>query len=196
MSVKFKYMNIKIKDRINTGKNQNKIEINFDEGKMERFLFLKERLILNFQKEIHNKIETMKILKEIKDKEYYKLDGYQNFEMFTRNYKIAKSQAYEYLRIANAIEEGLVQEKDIVENGIQNSLFLLKDKQGIKIKKSNRNFVKPLRFQLKTENAYMYYKSKSKFTSFLLEKLLKDKEELLNEIMKEYKEYKKYQKYN
>ncbi|WP_215538868.1 chromosome replication/partitioning protein [Borreliella bavariensis] len=192
MGVKFKYMNIKIKDRINSGKNRNKIEINFDEEKMERFLFLKERLILNFQKEIHNKIETMKILKEIKDKEYYKLDGYQSFEMFTRNYKIAKSQAYEYLRIANAIEEGLVQEKDIIEKGIQNSLFFLKDKEGIKIKKSNRNFIKPLRFQLKTENAYTYYKSKAKFTSFLLEKLLKDKEELLNEIMKEYKECKKY----
>lgn len=123
MSVKFKYMNIKIKDRINTSKNQNKIEINFDEEKMERFLFLKEKLILNFQKEIHNKIETMKILKEIKDKEYYKLDGYQSFEMFTRNYKIAKNQAYEYLRIANAIEEGLIQENDIIEKGIQNSLF-------------------------------------------------------------------------
>ncbi len=71
MGVKFKYMNIKIKDRINSGKNRNKIEINFDEEKMERFLFLKERLILNFQKEIHNKIEIMKILKEIKGKEYY-----------------------------------------------------------------------------------------------------------------------------
>ncbi|WNZ70098.1 chromosome replication/partitioning protein [Borreliella garinii] len=123
MSVKFKYMNIKIKDRINISKNQNKIEINFDEEKMERFLFLKERLVLNFQKEIHNKIETIKILKEIKDKEYYKLDGYKSFEMFTRNYKIAKSQAYEYLRIANAIEEGLIQENYIIEKGIQNSLF-------------------------------------------------------------------------
>ncbi len=91
MSVKLKHMNIKIKDLINTGKNQKQIEINCDEDKMERFLFLKERLTINFQKEIHNKIETMKILKEIKDKEYYKLDGYQNFEMFTRNYKIAKS---------------------------------------------------------------------------------------------------------
>ncbi|WP_210376655.1 chromosome replication/partitioning protein [Borreliella valaisiana] len=192
MGVKFKYMNIKIKDRINTTKNQNKNEISFNEDKIERFLFLKERLAINFQKEIHNKIETMKILKEIKDKEYYKLDGYQNFEMFTRNYKIAKSQAYEYLRIANAIEEGLVKEKDIIENGIQNSLFLLKDKEGMKIKKSNRNFIRPLRFQLKTENAYIYYKSKAKFTSFLLEKLLKDKEELLNEIMKEYKKYRKY----
>ncbi|WP_421114419.1 chromosome replication/partitioning protein (plasmid) [Borreliella americana] len=192
MSVKLKHMNIKIKDRINTDKNQNKIEINCNEDKMERFLFLKERLIINFQKEIHNKIETMKILKEIKDKEYYKLDGYQNFEMFTRSYKIAKSQAYEYLRIANAIEEGLVQEEYIIENGIQNSLFFLKDKEGLKIKKSHRNFIRPLRFQLKTENAYIYYKSKARFASFLLEKLLKDKEELLNEIMKEYKEYKKY----
>ncbi|WP_418885331.1 chromosome replication/partitioning protein [Borreliella carolinensis] len=192
MSVKLKHMNIKIKDRIHTGKNQKQIKINCDEDKMERFLFLKERLIINFQKEIHNKIETMKILKEIKDKEYYKLDGYQNFEMFTRNYKIAKSQAYEYLRMANAIEEGLVQEKYIIENGIQNSLFFLKDKEGEKVKKSNRNFIRPLRFQLKTENAYIYYKSKARFTSFLLEKLLKDKEELLNEIMKEYKECKKY----
>uniref|UniRef100_UPI00067F429A chromosome replication/partitioning protein n=1 Tax=Borreliella garinii TaxID=29519 RepID=UPI00067F429A len=130
MSVKFKYMNIKIQDCINIIKNQNKIEINFDEEKMERFLFLKERLVFNFQKEIHNKIETMKILKEIKDKKYYKLDGYQSFEMFTRDYKIAKSQAYEYLRIANAIEEGLIQENDIIEKGIQNSLFFLKDKEG------------------------------------------------------------------
>ncbi|WP_420025682.1 chromosome replication/partitioning protein [Borreliella valaisiana] len=189
MGVKSKYMNIKIKDRINTIENQSENEISFNEDKIERFLFLKERLVINFQKEIHNKIETMKILKEIKDKEYYKLDGYQNFEMFTRNYKIAKSQAYEYLRIANAIEEGLVQEKDIIENGIQNSLFLLKDKEGMKIKKSNRNYIRPLRFRLKTENAYIYYKSKAKFTSFLLEKLLKDKEALLNEIMKEYKKY-------
>ncbi len=30
MSVKFKYMNIKIQDCINIIKNQNKIEINFD----------------------------------------------------------------------------------------------------------------------------------------------------------------------
>ncbi|WP_327785676.1 plasmid partition family protein [Borreliella garinii] len=52
--------------------------------------------------------------------------------------------------------------------------------------------MRPLRFQLKTENVYIYYKSKAKFTSFLLEKLLKDKEELLNEIMKEYKKYRKY----
>ncbi|WP_338015382.1 chromosome replication/partitioning protein [Borreliella garinii] len=44
----------------------------------------------------------------MKDKEYYKLDGYQSFEMFARDYKIAKSQAYKYLRIANVIEEGLI----------------------------------------------------------------------------------------
>ncbi|WP_234929515.1 plasmid partition family protein [Borreliella garinii] len=43
--------------------------------------------------------------------------------MFTRDYKIAKSQAYEDLKIANAIDEGLVQENDIIEKGMQNSLF-------------------------------------------------------------------------
>ncbi|WP_233780221.1 plasmid partition family protein [Borreliella bavariensis] len=47
--------------------------------------------------------------------------------MFTRNYKISKkSRACEYLRIVNAIEEGLAREKDIIEKGIQNSLFFLK----------------------------------------------------------------------
>ncbi|WP_373584898.1 plasmid partition family protein [Borreliella afzelii] len=31
--------------------------------------------------------------------------------------------------MANVIEEGLVREKDIIENGIQNSFFLQKDKE-------------------------------------------------------------------
>ncbi|WNZ72120.1 hypothetical protein PT136_04585 (plasmid) [Borreliella garinii] len=50
MSVKFKYMNIKIKDRINIIKNQNKIEINFDEEKMERFLLFKRKISPQFPK--------------------------------------------------------------------------------------------------------------------------------------------------
>ncbi len=37
MSVKLRYMNIKIKDRINISKNQNKIEINFNEEKIVPF---------------------------------------------------------------------------------------------------------------------------------------------------------------
>ncbi len=33
---------------------------------------------------------------EIKNKAYYKLDGYKSFEKFIKEYKLARSQAYIY----------------------------------------------------------------------------------------------------
>ncbi|WP_233421658.1 plasmid partition family protein [Borreliella bissettiae] len=41
----------------------------------------------------------------------------------------------------------------------------------MKIKKSNRNFIRPLRFQFKTWNAYKYCKSKAKFIIFFVRKI-------------------------
>ncbi len=55
----------------------------------------------------------------------------------------------------------------------------------------NKDYIKE--YEITLEKFFqLSEKLKAKFTSFLLEKLLKDKEELLNEIMKEYKECKKY----
>ncbi|MBW6160930.1 chromosome replication/partitioning protein, partial [Pseudomonas aeruginosa] len=186
MSSRTKAMAIRIKDRIMENEEHVIIVEHSKEEAIERYKYLKDRLVFNSQKEIHNKIENMKILKEIKDNKYYKLDGYNNFEEFTRNYRLAKSQAYDYLRIANALDEKIVEENYIVQNGIQNVLLFLRNKEGFNIRKSSRNVIKPLRFQLKTEQAYIYYKSKAKFTGFLLENLLKYEKILLDKYESEY----------
>ncbi len=119
---------------------------------------LKEKLNINFQKEIYCKIEAMKVLKEIKDKEYYKLDNYSSFDDFAKDYRLARTQTYKYLKIATAIEEGLIEEKYVVKNGINDTICLLKTKESPSLKKSNQNPIKPLRFQLKKEEAYSFYK--------------------------------------
>ncbi|AHH09040.1 chromosome replication/partitioning protein (plasmid) [Borrelia anserina] len=154
-----------------------------------RYSELKEKLKQNFRKEIYYKVATIRILKEIKDNEYYKMDGYNNFDSFIKNYKLAKTQVYAYLRLANAIEEGLLEEQYIIENGINNSLSLIKNQESKTVKKSKQNPIKPLRFQLGNRDSYDFYKKNAKFTSFLMDKIFKDKKDLLEEIMKEYKEF-------
>ncbi|MBW6186665.1 chromosome replication/partitioning protein, partial [Pseudomonas aeruginosa] len=116
MSSRTKAMAIRIKDRIMENEEHVIIVEHSKEEAIERYKYLKDRLVFNSQKEIHNKIENMKILKEIKDNKYYKLDGDNNCEEFTRNYRRAKSQAYDDLRIANALDEKIVEENYIVQN--------------------------------------------------------------------------------
>ncbi|AWG43311.1 permease (plasmid) [Candidatus Borreliella tachyglossi] len=152
---------------------------------------LKERLTINFQKEIFYKIEAMKVLKEIKDNEYYKLDNYASFDDFAKDYRLARTQTYKYLKIATAIEEGIVEEKYVISHGINGTMFLLKDKEGHRIKKSKQNPLRPLRFQLKCPHAYAFYKQNAKLTSFLLEKVFSDEKEFLTKIENEFENLKK-----
>lgn len=147
---------------------------------------LKEKLNINFQKEIYCKIEAMKVLKEIKDKEYYKLDNYSSFDDFAKDYRLARTQTYKYLKIATAIEEGLIEEKYVVKNGINDTICLLKTKESPSLKKSNQNPIKPLRFQLKKEEACSFYKKNPKLTSFLLEKIFFKEKDFLLKIIKEF----------
>ncbi|WP_024654344.1 chromosome replication/partitioning protein [Borrelia hispanica] len=151
-----------------------------------RYNTLKKKLYINLREGIYNKIECMKILKEIKDNEYYKLDGYKSFDAFIKNYDVAKTQAYNYLKIAAALEEGLLEEQFVLENGFRQILSLLRDKQGKTIKKSKQNPIKPLRFQLKRQESYDFYKKNAKFTSFLLDKLFQSKQDLIKEFLKEF----------
>lgn len=161
-----------------------------DNDQLEYYEKLKNRLVNNFKKEIFHKIEFIKILKEIKDNEYYKLDGYTSFNSFAKNYRIARTQVYDYIRIANAMEEGLLDEAYVIENGLTISLLSLRDKESSSFKKSRQNPIKPLRFQLKSKESYDFYKSNAKFTVFLLDELFESQKDLLNKFLKRYKQLK------
>ncbi len=136
---------IKINDRV-ISKKEIKKELRNKDEILKHYNLLKERLKSNFQKEIYNKIESMKILKEIKDNEYYKLDGYKTFDAFIKNYKLAKSQTYEYLKIASAIENGVIEELFLLEKGIKKTIIFLRNSNSNTVKKSKQNPIKPLRF--------------------------------------------------
>lgn len=107
-------------------------------SQLEYYGKLKNKLMNNFKKEIFHKIEVIKILKEIKDNAYYKLDGYNSFNSFAKNYRLARTQVYDHLRIGNSIEEGLLEEQFIIENGTTNSLLNLRDKDGFKVKSQDK----------------------------------------------------------
>ncbi|UPA18639.1 chromosome replication/partitioning protein (plasmid) [Borrelia puertoricensis] len=166
------------------------LEIINNDDVLGRYNKLKEKIVNNFKKEIFHKIEVIKALKEIKDNKYYELDGYKSFNSFAKNFRIARTQVYEYLRIGNAIEEGLLEEQFVIENGINDAILFLRNKEGINIKKSKRNPIKPLRFQLKSQDSYDFYKSNTKFTSFLMDRLFSSKKDLIEEFMKEFKSLK------
>ncbi|MBB6213772.1 chromosome replication/partitioning protein (plasmid) [Borreliella californiensis] len=151
---------------------------------------LKNRLKTNIKKKIFYKVESIRILKEIKDNEYYKLDGYRSFDAFVKDYKLARTQVYIYLKLGKALQAGILNEDYIIENGIQNSLDLIEGQETLIIKKSKKNPIKPLRFQLKKQESYDFYKSNAKFTGFLLDKLFSDEKEIIKRIMKEYKQLK------
>ncbi|ACK74287.1 MULTISPECIES: chromosome replication/partitioning protein [Borreliella] len=151
---------------------------------------LKDRLRANFRKEIFHKVDNIRILKEIKDNEYYKLDGYKSFDAFIKNYNIAKTQAYAYLKLAAALQEGILKEDYLIENGIQNSLELIQNKESLTFKKSKQNPIKPLRFQLKTQESYDFYKNNAKFTSFMMQDIFENQKDWINKLLKKYKQLK------
>ncbi|WP_210380293.1 chromosome replication/partitioning protein [Borreliella valaisiana] len=155
----------------------------------ERYKNLKQRLKSSFQQEIYYKMEVIKILKEIKDNEYYKLDGYRTFEDFIKDYHLARSQAYDYLKIANAIQEGILEEAYVIENGISKAIAVLRESPS-GLKKSKQNSIKPLRFQLKTKESYDFYKSNAKFTSFMMHEIFENQKDLINKLLKKYKQLK------
>ncbi|AHH07735.1 Putative plasmid partition protein (plasmid) [Borrelia crocidurae DOU] len=174
-------MNIKINDRVLANKEEQQDVRNY-------YNSLKDKLKENFKREIYYKVESMKILKEIKDNEYYKLDNYKSFEGFIKDYKVAKTQAYAYLRLANALHDGIIEENYIIENGIHNALDLIGHEGSKAVKKSKQNKIKPLRFQLKKQASYDFYKKNSKFTGYLLDMLFENEKEIIEKFLKKFKE--------
>ncbi|WNZ72067.1 chromosome replication/partitioning protein (plasmid) [Borreliella garinii] len=182
-------LGIKINDRV-IAKEETKKNLNNKEEIIEHYNTLKTQLKSNLQQGVYSKIENMKILKEIKDNEYYKLDGYKNFNSFIKDYKLAKTQTYCYLRIAQAIENGVIEEPFLLENGIKETIIFLRNSNSEKIKKSKQNLIKPLRFQLKKQESYDFYKKNAKFTSFMMDEIFENQKEFLNRLMKKYEKLK------
>uniref|UniRef100_UPI001AEF49B4 chromosome replication/partitioning protein n=1 Tax=Borreliella valaisiana TaxID=62088 RepID=UPI001AEF49B4 len=154
-------MEIKFKKKVLTKKIDTYVEQNsiMDESKISYYKTLKEKLKTNFKKEIFHKVENIRILKEIKDNQYYKFDGYKNFLDFVKDFNVAKSQAYKYLKLAAALQDGVLNDDYVIKNGIHNSFNYIKDKESPLLKKSKQNPIKPLRLPLKTKKIYDFYKS-------------------------------------
>ncbi|WP_418909403.1 chromosome replication/partitioning protein (plasmid) [Borreliella sinica] len=186
MVIKFKKRKILTK-KINNNVKQNSI---IDESKTSYYKTLKEKLKDNFKKEMFHRVENMKILKEIRDNKYYKFDGYRTFLDFLKDFNVAKSQAYKYLKLAAALQDGVLDADYVIENGIKNSFNYIRDKESPSLKKSKQNPIKPLRLQLKTQESYDFYKSKAKFTSFMMREIFENQKDFLNKLMKKYDELK------
>ncbi|MBB6208489.1 chromosome replication/partitioning protein [Borreliella lanei] len=179
-------------------------ELNLDNNQDEEFRNyneLKEQLKLNLKSDINNKIQRMKILHKIKQKELYKYDGFKSFKQFIKSYVIAKSQAYMYLKIYEKVLEGVISIEKVKEMGFvaayknilkNNSSYVYKENM---IEKnmgedgdSQNMYIKIL---IKDKEVYDFCKKDTKRISFILEGLIKDKKNILSDIMIEYENYKK-----
>ncbi|AHH07589.1 hypothetical protein BCD_1523 (plasmid) [Borrelia crocidurae DOU] len=157
--------------------------VSTNEEKILYYNSLKERLKANFRKEIFHKVDSIRILKEIKDNKYYKLDGYKSFDSFIKSYRLARSQVYVYLKIASAIEKGLIEENYIIENGIHDAFNLIQNTRNKTINKSKKESIQSLSFQLESQESYDFYKQNTKLIGFILDELVVNKKDWLQEFI-------------
>ncbi|AMR76166.1 chromosome replication/partitioning protein [Borrelia hermsii] len=155
------------------------------DNRKDEYLRLKDKLKSLMADDIYNKIETAKILSLISERKLYIFDGYKNFYSFLADFKIAKSQAYKYIKIAAGVEQGIIDYDFVASNGIENTIRKLEDNSIVK--KSRQNSIKPLRFQLKLQESYNFYKQNAKFTGFLLDELFTNRKDLLKEFLNQFK---------
>ncbi|WP_210361203.1 chromosome replication/partitioning protein, partial [Borreliella garinii] len=83
-----------------------------------------------------------------------------------------------------------IEEPFLLENGIKETIIFLRNSNSEKIKKSKQNLIKPLRFQLKKQESYDFYKKNAKFTSFMMDEIFENQKDFLNRLMKKYEKLK------
>ncbi len=137
----------------------------------------------------------MKILYKIKQKELYKYDGFSRFGDFIKSFKVAKSQTYRYLKIYQKVLEGKVSIDKIKELGFK---AILRDIEGknflnedIYDESKDTNESIPIRILIKDKEIYNFCKQDTKRLYFIIEKIYKDKKEILSELIIEYEKNKK-----
>lgn len=183
----YKRVEISTGKELSLGNNQDKELRNYNE--------LKEQLKLNLKSDINNKIQRMKILYEIKQKELYKYDGFARFNDFIKSFEVAKSQAYRYLKIYQKVLEGKVSIDKIKEVGFKAILrdikaenFLNEDNHS---ESEGDNESIPIRILVKDKELYNFCKQDTKRLYFIIEKIYKEKRDVLSELIIEYEKNKK-----
>ncbi|WP_043924548.1 chromosome replication/partitioning protein, partial [Borrelia hermsii] len=78
---------------------------------------------------------------------------------------------------------------DIKQRGVVDVYKSIKSNE-VTSQKSKKKPIKPLRFQLKTEQAYEFYKKNSEFASFLLEEIFSNGGNILEQLEIRYKNLK------
>ncbi|ACN55700.1 chromosome replication/partitioning protein [Borreliella burgdorferi] len=170
--------------------------LNDDQDKeLANYNNLKEQLKYNLKDDINNKIQRMKILYEIKQKELYKYDGFARFNDFIKSFEVAKSQAYRYLKIYQKVLEGKVSIDKIKEVGFKAILrdikaenFLNEDNHS---ESGGDNESIPIRILVKDKELYNFCKQDTKRLYFIIEKIYKEKRDVLSELIIEYEKNKK-----
>ncbi|UPA19336.1 chromosome replication/partitioning protein (plasmid) [Borrelia puertoricensis] len=185
-----KNLDLKINKRISDNNVNYIIDKSNENQRKEEFDHLVRQLKNNIKSEIYNVIDTMKILKKINDNKLYVEGGFNSFKGFLSEFKLAKTQSYEYIKLATAIETGLLEEDFITLNGIRASIRYIKTKTNGVARQSRQNPIKPLRFQLKNQESYDFYKRNAKLTGFILDNLFLGKRDWLSEFIKEFKSIK------
>ncbi|MCD2332766.1 chromosome replication/partitioning protein [Borreliella americana] len=189
----YKRVEISTEKELILGNNQDKELRNYNE--------LKEQLKLNLKSDINNKIQRMKILYEIKQKEFYKYDGFKSFKQFIESYIIARSQAYMYLKIYEKVLEGVISIEKVKEIGfvatykniLKNNFSEIYKENMIKenVEEGVGNQNRSIRILMKDKKVYDFCKKDIKRIYFILEKLIKDKKNILSDFIIEYENYRK-----
>ncbi|WP_418457417.1 chromosome replication/partitioning protein [Borreliella andersonii] len=134
----------------------------------------------NLQMEIHNDIERMKILRKISKDKLYVEGGFKSFKEFLCRFKFARTQIYTYIKLAVAIESGIIEEEYIISNGIRASIEHIKTKENLGTDKRNEeDSIKPLMLRIKNKEIYDFYKENIKFTEFFLESVFSSEKGLI-----------------
>ncbi|AFI32194.1 chromosome replication/partitioning protein [Borrelia crocidurae] len=136
--------------------------------------------------DIDNKIKTMKILYQIREKKLYLIDGYKKFEDFLSKFIISRSQAFLYLKIYKKILDGSVRIEDIKQKGFK-SVYRDIINLTVNNQSSRKERIKSLRFQFKKKDSYDFYKKNVKFTEFLLDTLFSSNKDLLKKFFKDFR---------
>ncbi|MBB6043464.1 chromosome replication/partitioning protein [Borreliella yangtzensis] len=179
-------------------------ELNLDndqDEELKTYNKLKEQLKLNLKSDINNKIQRMKILYEIKQKGLYKYDGFKSFKQFTKSYIIARSQAYMYLKIYEKVLEGAISIEKVKEIGFVAAYKnILKNKLPDVYKENmieedvEKNFDSQniyIRILMKDKEVYDFCKKDTKRIYFILERLIKDKNNILSGLIIDYENHRK-----